>query len=159
MRSLLSTLVLLLVVFLFVGWWRGWVTFNKESDANGDKVGYGVTIDKPKAKEDAQKLAEKTNDALKSGDEKKMPTEPVTVRGTIATIDANQRLVLKTNNNAEVKIDLEASTSITLNDRTARLTDLHVGDEATVNYGSRGGKNVATEVAAVHHEGSSGMRK
>jgi hypothetical protein len=149
MRSLFSTVVFLAVIFLAVGWWRGWVTFIKHTDAEGDKVGVGVIVDKDKAKEDAAKLAQKTDEALK-----KSQTGPETAKGTISAIDANRHLVLRATSNKELRVEVDTSTRITLNDTAAGLTDLRVGDEATVTYEPRDGKNIAKSVTAFHRNGA-----
>jgi hypothetical protein len=149
---LLTTLVFLVAVVLVVGWFRGWVTFTKHSDTADDKVQYGVTIDKEKAKRDKENLARKADDAIHGRDESK----PETVTGTIGSIDANQRLVLKTGSKADLKLEVDQSTQIKVNERTSGLTDLHVGDEASVDYVAKNGKNVARSIAVVHKDGRAG---
>jgi hypothetical protein len=159
MRSLFSTLVFLAVIFLLVGWWRGWITFTKQSDADRHEVGVGVILDKEKAKEDADKLGQKADQAVKQADNKKSQTGPDTTKGTISSIDSNRRLVVRTTNNTEVKIEVDASTRITLNDSTAAFTDLRVGDEATVTYEPREGRNIAKSVTALHRNGAAGPQR
>jgi hypothetical protein len=145
---LLSTLALVVVLVLFIGWMRGWVTFTKTDSTGDDRV--SVTVDQTKAKQDAKDLADKARNALEEKKESDKSSATSTAAGKITVISGDQKLALSAANTKELKLDVDSATTITLNDRTASLGDLRVGDEATVVYESKGGKNFARSVAANH---------
>jgi hypothetical protein len=60
MRFLRNLIVLLVVVFLVVGTWRGWFSFWKTS--SDGKTNIGVTVDPNKMKEDKEKVTDKVKD-------------------------------------------------------------------------------------------------
>lgn len=62
MRKLLGTLVVLAIIVLSVGYFRGWFTVTKESHQNETNV--QIKVDKGKIKEDADKAKEKAQQTI-----------------------------------------------------------------------------------------------
>ncbi len=63
MRSLLRFVLLALIVFVIVGFMRGWFTVNSSSSPiDSDKVDVSFTVDKEKMRDDATKANDKAHE-------------------------------------------------------------------------------------------------
>ena len=63
MRKLLLVVVLLVAGVVALGVYQGWFHFSSGDDKNPGKVDIGVTIDKDKIKDDAEKAKAKLEEA------------------------------------------------------------------------------------------------
>jgi hypothetical protein len=143
----MSTVLFLAAVVLVIGWFRGWVSFTKSIDTGDEnKANYGVSINKEGAHEDAEKLAKKAHQAVGKAD------LGSSAKGTIASLDQGQGLVVRTVDNKSVDMNVDSSTRVTLNDRPAGLTDLRSGDPVTVAYSTKDDKKVATTITAKRNQ-------
>ncbi|MCE5268853.1 MAG: hypothetical protein LLG00_13310 [Planctomycetaceae bacterium] len=65
MRLLIRVVPLLIIVLGVVGLCRGWFSFSgATSEAQGDKVNLGVSVDKGKLKSDVKKAGEKLKEEI-----------------------------------------------------------------------------------------------
>ena len=55
-------LFVLLLCIIGVGFYRGWFTLSSNRDTGSNKIDVNLTVDPDKAKEDAAKVKEKTNE-------------------------------------------------------------------------------------------------
>jgi hypothetical protein len=84
MRHLIKLLILLVIVFVIVGFWQGWISFtsSQTADANGNKVNLGLTVDKEKMKAEVKGAKDKIKEEVKELRDK--------VRSKTATPDATK---------------------------------------------------------------------
>jgi hypothetical protein len=74
MRFLIKTFIFLVICFIAVGFYEGWISFSRTTtvDEQGDnKVNYNVSVDKDKMKADVKKVKEE----IKEIKEKKQAKE------------------------------------------------------------------------------------
>ena len=57
-----KALFVLLLVLVGVGFYRGWFALSSHGRDESNKVGVNLTVDPDKAKEDAEKVKDKTTD-------------------------------------------------------------------------------------------------
>ena len=57
-----KALFVLLLVLVGVGFYRGWFSLSSHGRDESNKVGVNLTVDPDKAKEDAEKVKDKTTD-------------------------------------------------------------------------------------------------
>ena len=136
-------MIILLMVIIGVGFYRGWFTFTTEhKDGADNKVGVKVEIDKDKIQADAEAARNKVRgigDSVSSGSK--------TMEGTLAKVGDGTFSVMEANNN-EVAFQLEPSAKVRLRDADSRLASLQAGDRVTVAFHEKDGKNMATSVTA-----------
>jgi hypothetical protein len=70
MRKLCAVLVVLAILVVGFGFYRGWFTLSSPSPADGDKVNVNLTVDRDKMKEDAETVKKKTTDLTGQATEK-----------------------------------------------------------------------------------------
>jgi hypothetical protein len=101
-------------------------------------------------KEEAQAAKEKAREvgsAVKDRLAKATPEE--TVRGKVVKIDeSGHSFDLTTSDKKQVSVQVDSSSKLTLKGSDLQLQDLHNGDDVTVTYHAKEGKNVATSIKA-----------
>ena len=76
MNRLLSFILIILVLGLGVGFFRGWFSMSSNKEAVGDRLNVNFRVDADKMKQDANTLEEKTK-ALLSSEKKDSPDTTV----------------------------------------------------------------------------------
>lgn len=71
MRSLVKVLIVLVVILIAIGFYRGWFGFSRSvSDQEGNKVEVKMSVDKGKIKSDVSKAEEKVKEEVRELEEK-----------------------------------------------------------------------------------------
>jgi len=120
MRAFIVVLIVLVAGLLGLGFYRNW---------------YTVTVNKDNIEADTHRVQEKFEGNSKEAS------------GKVKTVEAAEhRFTLTTASDAGMMVVCTADTKMR-NDREAvTIADLKTGDEVTVEYRERGGKNEATSV-------------
>jgi hypothetical protein len=135
-------MIVLLVVVIGVGFYRGWFAFTTEhKEGQDNKVGLKVEIDKDKIKSDAEAARNKVRGVGET------VTGGKTMEGTLVKVADGSFTMMDPANN-EVSFQLEPSAKVRLRDADTRLPSLQAGDHVTVAYHEKDGKNMATSVTA-----------
>ena len=69
MKRLCSVVIVLAVIAVGVGFYRGWFALSSRRFVDGHKVNVNLTVDEDKMKQDGEKLKEKTREL--TGQDKK----------------------------------------------------------------------------------------
>jgi len=119
----------LVVGLLGLGFYRNW---------------YGVTVNKEKFQEDTHRVQEKIQEDTHRIQEK-FAGKPKDASGTVKMVEAaERRFTLTTASAAGVMVVCTDAATEWRNDRA--FADLKTGDEVSVQFRERGGKNEATSV-------------
>jgi hypothetical protein len=128
------------------GYYCGWLRFSSEREQG--KVAVGMQVDTDKIKSDARATEDKARrltEKFKGGAEEAEHAE--TVKGTVTSVDeSDRRLMLSTAENKELTIQLDSGTKIRARDTQAALKDLRPGDQVTVAFHVKDGKNLAQSI-------------
>ncbi len=120
MRAFLVILVLLAAGVIGLGLYRNWFT---------------VTVDRDKMEADAN--------AVKA----KWKGKPQEQKGTVKEVEMDEnRLILTTPDGKEMTVHVTDASKVRRNGAAGTLADLKAGDEVSVQYRDRGGKNEAASV-------------
>jgi L-arabinose isomerase len=68
-RRLISLTITLAVILAVVGYFRGWYVVTR-GDSSGDHLNFGISVDKERIKEDAQRVEDATRKATTEAKEK-----------------------------------------------------------------------------------------
>jgi hypothetical protein len=142
-------LIVLIVVFVGLGFYLNWFEFSAGRNTQDDKkVTLKLDVDTAKIKEDtatAKDKAKEMGDKLKSNVDTSLATE--TAKGSIVRVEeADRRITLMSDTNKELTIQMESSSKVRVKDADVQLKDLKVGDRVTVVYKSKEGRNIAQTV-------------
>ena len=69
MKKLCSLVIVLAIIVVGAGFYRGWFTLSSNRHVEGHKVNVNLTVDEGKMKQDGEKLKEKTREL--TGQDKK----------------------------------------------------------------------------------------
>lgn len=138
-RFLLVVLLLAAIVF-GVGIYLNWWSLNIHHDQ--------INADLHRGKEEADRLGnkiDKEGEKVKEG--AKAAANSKTVKGQIRSVDpAANAFVLETPKQKSLEMHTEHTTQIQEGNRATQLDSSKVGDQATVVYQEKDGKNYATRV-------------
>lgn len=152
MFKAITALVVLLALGFGVGLYLDWFHLSvKRPAAEGDKkltVSLEVNTEKVKdAAEAAKQKGKEIGAAIKEKIDTVAGTE--TAKGTVVKVEeAEHRLTVMTSENKELTVLVEESSKVRLKDAPMQLKDLQEGDEVTVIYTVKDGKNIARAVTA-----------
>lgn len=145
-----TVVLLILVVVLGAGAYFAWFHFSVTSDPQKRDVEFSMKIDKDKIKSDvakARETASETADKITGAVREKKTDEPrkaESATGTIVAVHTDQNLIrLRTVNNDELTIQLQATSKVQINKAPGNPGQLQPGDRALVNYQVDGGRNIA----------------
>jgi Cu/Ag efflux protein CusF len=134
MRALIVVLIVLVVGVLGLGFYRNW---------------YSVTVNKEKFQEDTHRVQDKFQEDTHRIKEK-FEGKPKEASGKVKTVEAAEhRFTLSTTSDPEpgMMVVCTDATKVWRNDHeAATFADLKTGDEVSVQFRERGGKNEATSV-------------
>lgn len=153
MRAFLVVVVLVLVAGGGVAYWLNWWHVDSVPGKTEGETRVQLTLDKDKVKKDvdvAQDNLKEDVDKMKEGVHKKMKTSPqeLVVEGSIRAIDPSRHtLTVRNDKDEEVAVKTDAATRIRIGDKEGALTDLKVGDAATVSYESTKEEKTAKSIA------------
>jgi Cu/Ag efflux protein CusF len=144
MRKFLLTLIVLIAIFVGVGFYLGWfvVSMDRNVDGNG-KITVSLDINPAKISGTTQAVAQKA-DQIKEKIDGHGNAE--TVKGTIAKVEPAAKRVVVTSGDKEVTIVVEPTSKVRLNDADIKLDDLRVGDHINAVYDVKDGQNIARSV-------------
>jgi cold shock CspA family protein len=124
MRNLLIVLIVLAAGVVGLGLYRNW---------------FSVTVNKGKMKDDANTAKDLAADVFKG------KTKETT--GTVKTVEqAESRFTVKTEDNPEMIFLLSDASKFSTNQEAGKRADLKAGDQVTVKFREKDGKNQATSV-------------
>jgi hypothetical protein len=74
--SIFKVLVVLIIVLLCIGFYRGWIVLSNNKDALNNKVDIKLTVDPDKVKEDTDKLKQKSSEFTNKNQKQPLPGNP-----------------------------------------------------------------------------------
>ena len=140
--GLFKLLFLMLIVLAIVGYFRHWYRIARRRDPVTGKLKLEVTFDSDKAREDARTVRGRAEDMLSSESQ----NEGI-VQGTIVSLRKDPDvLTLRAMNDRDYPVQLPRATTVRFFDGAGSLEDLHIGDNASINFRVEQGGNVAQVV-------------
>lgn len=140
--GLLKLLFLAFIVLAVLGYFRSWYRIVRKRDPITGRTKYELSFNSSKVREDAHSARASVSEAFTSE-----PPRDDIVHGTIVSIVANPDTVtILEPNRRNVSVEVPPYTNFRFYDGPGALTDLHLGDNAAVNYRVEHGKNVAQVV-------------
>jgi hypothetical protein len=150
MRKLIGTVVILAAIFVGLGAYLDWFNLSsREKGSDHKKTTVTLEVDKGKMQEDTEAARQKAGEF---GEKVKTKIDSLggteTVKGTVIKVsEGDHHFTLMTAANKELTFDMDASSQVRFTDREASMKDLKAGDQATVTYKVKDGKNMARSIA------------
>jgi hypothetical protein len=142
MFGLLKFLFLVLIVLAIVGYFRGWYRIARRRDPATGQLKLEMTFDSEKARDDARTARSRVEDVLSSHAQ----SEGI-VQGTIVSLRTDpDELTLQASNAHSYPVRLPRATTVRFHNGAGALEDLHIGDNASINFRVEQGNNVAQVV-------------
>jgi hypothetical protein len=152
MRRLFGTLVVLALILIAIGIWRGWFGFRSHSrPGEENRTTYSVDVNHNQIERDTAAV---DRSARQAGERIKENVQAVTgqrtVNGTITQVGRMEKhLQVRTAENKELTIAIESSTSIVENEQTMQFDGLHEGEQVWITYSVQDGKNIARSITVL----------
>src|SRR5579864_4926405 len=149
MRRFLGTLLILIVIIIVIGLWRGWFNFRSHSSIEDEnRTTYSVDVNRNRIDQDTaavERSARQAGERIKE-DAQALAGNP-SARGTIARVGRSEKhILIRTTDNKDSTVEVEPSTKIVANDQAMQLDGLHEGEQVWVSYSVHDGKNVARSI-------------
>lgn len=143
-----TIIAVLVLVFVAVGFWREWWSFNMTDNEATDETEMTVTVDKQRLGEDAQVVKEKTRTATESME---VAADVESIRGEITAVaDDGERITIETEGGNPESFALTSATEIVAEDESPGALD--VGDPVVVTYRDNDNTRTVLKVAVVEEE-------
>jgi hypothetical protein len=148
MRAIRIIVLLLLVALVGLGFYRDWFHFTREQSPEDGKEAVRLEVNKDKIQQDLNKAKQQAGKiGAEVKDKLSVHSTTETAKGAITKVeDANHHFLLRTSEQKELTIQVEPTSRIRLRDTQIQLQDLRVGDQVTVTYQVKEGKNIAQTV-------------
>ena len=149
----LTFLLILLVIFVGVGFWQGWFSL---STGDGDgRTDVTLTIDEEKMESDAGAALEATRrEAREVGEKIKAASDITSVEGVVESVDAESGAVtVRTEDDGVQTFQTGDETEFSRDDEPTRLSGISAGDQVIVVY-REGEQRRVDSITVVEPEGS-----
>ncbi len=147
-------LVLLLMVALVVGYFRGWFEFSANTDRDRNQETAAITINKNQIQKDVGQVTDKAREGVNSIWARSQPapkTTETTTRGQIEDVGQG-KVTVRTPDDKVLTFGVVPSTVVQVGDRPATMADLHKDDPVAVVHTDGEEQHVAVSVTVENRQ-------
>lgn len=133
----MTLVLILLVIFVGVGFWRGWFSLSTRATEDGDgQTDVTLSIDQEEMERDAEAALEATRrEAREVGEKIRAATDIRSVEGAVESVDPQQRTVtVRTEDNDVQTFRADENTELSRDDEPAEFGGISAGDTVIVVY-------------------------
>jgi len=147
--------IVVLVIFGFVAYYRGWFEFSANNGPGDTQATASVTVNKKKFQNDVNEFAEKTRDQVNSITHPRQHPRPsateTTVRGQIDNVGQG-KLTVRMPDDQVMDFGIAPKTEVFIGDRPGTMADLHKDDPVSVIYSNEEERPVAVSVTVENRQ-------